>query len=71
MNNLTLVYRETFVYICTQRDDVHRIQQRCFIYRSIFAVQALHKRRVQGYCAAYHFRIFNIWGVGVNKHVYI
>ena len=44
------------VYIHTQRDDVRRIQQRCFMYRSIFAIPTLHKRRVQGHCAAYHFR---------------
>ena len=36
------------VYICTQRDDSHRIQQSCFIYRFIFAIPALRKRRVQG-----------------------
>ena len=44
------------VYICTRRDDAHRIQQRCFIYRSIFAIPALRKRHVQGHCAVYHFR---------------
>ena len=44
------------VYICTQRDYAHRIQ-RDFIYRSIFAIPALHKRLVQGHCAVYHFRI--------------
>ena len=31
-----LFYRESFVYICMRRDDVRRIQQRYFIYRSIF-----------------------------------
>ena len=45
------------VYICTQRGDVHTIQQLCFIYRSIFAIPALRKRRVQGHCAAYYFRM--------------
>ena len=54
-----LLYRELFVYICTRRDDAHRIQQRCFIYRSIFAILALRKRRVLGHSAAYHFRISN------------
>ena len=44
------------VYICTQRDDARRIQQRCFIYRFIFVIPALRKRRVQGHFAAYHFR---------------
>ena len=52
-----LFYRESFVYICTRRDDVRRIQQRYFIYRSIFAISELRKRRVQGHCAAYHFRM--------------
>ena len=47
------------VYICRQRDDARRIQQRCFIYHSIFANPALRKRRVQGHCAVYHFRICN------------
>ena len=48
-----LLYREWFVYICMRMDDVHRIQQRSFIYWSIFAIPALRKRRVQGH----HFRI--------------
>ena len=52
-----LFYRDLFVYICTRRADVRRIQQRYFIYRSIFAISELRKRRVQGRCAAYHFRI--------------
>ena len=52
-----LHYLPRVVYICTRRDYARRIQQRCFIYRSIFAIPALHKRRVQGHCAAYHFRI--------------
>ena len=34
------------VYICTQRDDARIIQQRCFIYRFIFVIPALRKRRV-------------------------
>ena len=38
---------------------MYKISTACFIYRSIFAVQALRKRRVQGHCAAYHFRIDN------------
>ena len=54
-------YRESFVYICTRRDDAHRIQQRCFIYRSIFAIPALRKRRVHVHCAAYHFRMICLW----------
>ena len=41
-----LFYRELFVYICMQRNNARRIQQRCFIYRSIFAIPALRKRRV-------------------------
>ena len=45
------------VYICTQRNDARRIQQRCFIYHSIFTIPALRKRRVLGHCAAYHFRM--------------
>ena len=49
------------VYICTQRDDACRIQQCCFIYCSIFAIPALHKRRVQGHCAAYHFRMHAVY----------
>ena len=52
-----LFYRELFVYICTRRDDVRRVHQRYFIYCSIFAISELRKRRVQGHCAAYHFRI--------------
>ena len=44
--NLHFILPELFVYICTPRDDVCRIQQRCFIYRSIFAIPALRKRRV-------------------------
>ena len=36
---------------------MHQISTACFIYRSIFAVQALCKRRVHVHCAAYHFRI--------------
>ena len=47
------------VYICTQRDGACRIQQRCFIYSSMFAIPALHKRRVQGHCAVYHFRMYD------------
>ena len=53
-----LFYCELF-YIFTRRDDARRIQQDCFIYRSIFAIPALRKRRVQGHCAAYHFRMYN------------
>ena len=45
------------LYICTPRHDARRIQQRCFIYRSIFPIPALRKRRV--HCAAYHFRMIN------------
>ena len=45
------------VYICTQRNDARRIQERCFIYCSIFMIPALRKRCVQGHCTAYHFRI--------------
>ena len=45
------------VYFFTQRDDARRIQQRRFIYRSIFVIPALCKRRVQGHRATYHFRI--------------
>ena len=41
-----LFYRESFVYICTRRDDARGIQQRCFIYRSMFAIPALRKRRL-------------------------
>ena len=41
----------------TSWDDACRIQQCCFIYSSIFAIPALHKRRVHVHCAAYHFRI--------------
>ena len=37
-----------FVYICTRRDDEHRIQQRYFMY----------KRHVKGLCATYQFRIY-------------
>ena len=55
-----LFYRDFFVYISMPRDDICRIQQRCFIYRSVFAIPALRKRRVQGHCAAYHFRMFII-----------
>ena len=55
------------VYICTRRDYASRIQQRCFIYRSIFAIPALRKRRVQGHCAAYHFRIYITEGFHSNK----
>ena len=53
------------VYICTQRNNARRIQQCPFIYRSIFAIPALCKRRVQGHCAAYHFRITNIYKLNV------
>ena len=48
--------------VCLQlyaKGDARRIQQRCFIYRSIFVIPALRKRRVQGHCEAYHFRIRN------------
>ena len=36
---------------------MYEILTACFVYRSIFAVQALRKRRVHVHCAAYHFRI--------------
>ena len=57
--NLVLFHRELFLYICTPRDDIHKIQQRCFIYRSIFTIPVLRRRRVQGHCEAYHFRMHN------------
>ena len=31
-----------------------------FIYRSIFTISELRKRRVHVHCAAYHFRIWSI-----------
>ena len=55
MNILTASRLFTFV----REGTMYEISTACFIYRSIFAVQALRKRRVQGYCAAYHFRICN------------
>ena len=50
-----------------RRDDVRRIEQRYFIYRSIFAISELRKRRVHVHCASYHFRIDNIitWSVSI------
>ena len=61
------------VYICVQRDDAHRIQQHCFIYRSISAIPALRKRRVQGHCAVYQFRIgYNVmssWKGRGNQYI--
>ena len=53
MNILTASRLFTFVHEGT----MYKISTACFIYRSIFAIQALRKRRVQGHCAAYHFRI--------------
>ena len=53
MNILTASHLFTFVHEGT----MYEISTACFIYRSIFAVQALRKRRVQGHCAAYYFRI--------------
>ena len=46
------------IYICTQRDDACRIQQRCFIYHSIFAIPAL--------CPKSLCSIFGIQVVEVN-----
>ena len=49
MNILTTYhkfYNKLFVYICTLRDDVHRIQQRYFIYHSVHIISELHKRCV-------------------------
>ena len=58
MNILTASRLFTFV----REGTMYKISTACFIYRSIFAVQALRKRRVQGHCAAYHFRIdFIAW----------
>ena len=54
-----LISRGLFVYICMQRDDVHRIQQRYFICRYVVTIPELHKQHVQGHCAAYHFRIMH------------
>ena len=52
-----LFYRDfLFIFVC-ERDYACRIQQRCFIYRSIFAIPTLRKRRVHVHCAAYHFRV--------------
>ena len=56
MNILTASRLFTFV----REGTMYEISTACFIYRSIFAVQALHKRRIQGHCAAYHFRIRNL-----------
>ena len=56
MNILTASRLFTFV----REGMMYEISTACFIYRSIFAVQALRKRRVQGHCAAYHFRIQNL-----------
>ena len=56
MNILTASCLFTFV----REGTMYEISTACFIYRSIFAVQALRKRRVQGHCAAYHFRIIDI-----------
>ena len=53
MNILTASRLFTFV----REGTMYEISTAYFIYRSIFAVQALGKRRVQGHCAAYHFRI--------------
>ena len=53
MNILTASRLFTFV----REGTMYEISTACFIYCSIFAVQALRKRRVQGHCAAYHFRI--------------
>ena len=39
---------------------MYQISTACFIYSSLFAVQALRKRRVHVHCAAYHFRMGNI-----------
>ena len=44
-----------------RRDDVCRIQQRYFIYRSIFAISELCKRRVHVHCAAHHFRMNDVY----------
>ena len=54
MNILTASRLFTFVREGTMLE----ISTACFIYRSIFAVQALRKRCVQGHCAAYHFRMY-------------
>ena len=44
--------------VCFVREGtMYEISTACFIYRSIFVVQALRKRRVHVHCAAYHFRI--------------
>ena len=50
-------YCESFVYICTPRDDVRRIQQRYFINLSIFTISKLLKRRVHPSLRAYHYRM--------------
>ena len=58
MNILTTYFTESRLFtIIYARDDVRRIQQRYFIYRSIFAIQALRKRHVHVHCVAYHFKM--------------
>ena len=47
------------LFIFVREGTMYAISTACFIYRSIFAVQALRKRRVQGHCAMYHFRILD------------
>ena len=65
MNILTASHLFTFV----REGTMYEISTACFIYRSIFAVQALRNRRVQGHCAAYHFRIGDtLYGKGDTEY---
>ena len=48
---------ECFMMVLNYRSAT--LKPRYFICRSIFAISELRKRRVQGHCAAYHFRVFN------------
>ena len=51
------ILKASRLFTFVREGTMYEISTACFIYRSIFAVQALRKRRVQGHCAAYHFRI--------------
>ena len=68
MNILTTNSTGSCLFTFVRKGTMYEISTACFIYRSIFAVQALRKRRVQGHCAAYHFRIVDIgWITGQTQ----
>ena len=51
------ILKASRLFTFVRKGTMYEISTACFIYSSIFAIEALRKRRVQGHCAAYHFRI--------------